>query len=54
MRRENGQDSLSKTNPRDSEEYSSHTRLVEVTLRTFEDRSEPDFSEVTFRVCPRY
>ena len=54
VRRENGQDSLSKTNPRDSEEYSSHTRLVEVTLRTFEDRSEPDFSEVTFRVCPRY
>jgi type II secretory pathway pseudopilin PulG len=54
VRRENGEESLSKTNPRDSQEYDSHTRLVEVTLRTFEDRSEPDFSEITFRVCPRY
>lgn len=54
VRREEGVDSLSKVNPRDSEEYDTHTRLVEVTLRTFEDRSEPDFSEIRFRVCPRY
>jgi type II secretory pathway pseudopilin PulG len=54
VRREDRQDSLSKVNPRDSEDYDSHTRLVEVTLRTFEDRSDPDYSEITFRVCPRY
>ena len=54
VRREDRQDSLSKVNPRDSEDYESHTRLVEVTLRTFEDRSDPDYSEITFRVCPRY
>lgn len=54
VRREDGVDSLSKVNPKDSDEYDKHTRLVEVTLRTLEDRSEPDFSEVTFRICPRY
>jgi type II secretory pathway pseudopilin PulG len=54
VRRENGEDSLSNTNPRDSQDYELHTRLVDVTLRTFEDRSQPDFSEITFRVCPRY
>ena len=54
VRRDEGEDSLSKVNPKDSNDYDKHTRLVEVTLRTFEDRSEPDFSEVSFRVCPRY
>ena len=54
VRRENGVDSLSKVNPAESKDYDKHTRLVEVTIRTFEDHSRPDFSELTFRVCPRY
>lgn len=54
VRRTNGTDSLTQVNPTKSKQYSSHTRLIEVTLRTFEDRGEPDFSEITFRVCPRY
>lgn len=54
VRRENGTDSLSPDNPAASSDYEQHTRLVEVTIRTFEDHSNPDFSELTFRVCPRY
>lgn len=54
VRRNKGVDTLSQVNPADSKDYESHTRLIEVTLRTYEERSEPDFSEVTFRVCPRY
>lgn len=54
VRRDNGVDTLSQVNPTDSKDYDTHTRLIEVTLRTYEERSEPDFSEVTFRVCPRY
>lgn len=54
VRRTNGDDSLSQVNPADSKDYATHTRLVQVTLRTFEERSEPDFSEISFRVCPRY
>lgn len=54
VRRSGGLDALSQVNPVDSKDFDTHTRLLEVTLRTHEERSEPDFSEVTFRVCPRY
>ncbi len=54
VRRTAGVDSLSQVNPTNSNDYGSHTKLVQVTLRTFEDRGEPDFSEISFRVCPRY
>lgn len=54
VRRTNGVDSLTQVNPAKSKDYDTHTKLVQVTLRTFEDRSNPDFSELSFRVCPRY
>ncbi len=54
VRRTDGEDTLTQVNPTDSTDYDSHTRLVQVTIRTLEDRSQPDFSEITFRVCPRY
>lgn len=53
VRRDNGEDSLSYVNPTESDEYDTHTRLVQVTLRTYGDR-DPTFSEITFRVCPRF
>ena len=53
VRRNNGVDSLSPVNPSDSEDYETHTRLVQVTLRTYEERQD-NFSELSFRVCPRY
>lgn len=53
VRRTNGVDSLDYTNPAKSKDYANHTRLVEVILRTQADRN-PTFSEVRFRVCPRY
>lgn len=54
VRRANGVDSYSQVNPSESKDYDQHTRLVQVTLRTLEDRSQPDYSQITFRVCPRY
>lgn len=53
VRRDNGVDSLSRVNPSDSDQYDTHTRLVEVTLRTYDERQH-NFSEISFRVCPRY
>lgn len=55
VRRENGVDSLSKINPKDSEDFETHTKLVEVTMKTVEGSStEPIYSSLKFRVCPRY
>lgn len=54
LRLENGRYTTTQVNPANSTDYENHTRLVQVTLRTYEERSQPDFSEITFRVCPRY
>lgn len=52
VRRKGGVDSISYDNPRDSNEPEENTGLVEVVLRTIEDG--PNFTEVRFRVAPRY
>ncbi len=53
VRRAGGAESVSPVNPSDSTDYPAHTRLVQVTLRTHGERN-PSFSEIKFRVCPRY
>ena len=55
VRRDEGVDSLSRVNPKDSKDFDTHTRLVEITMKTVEgSESEPIYSSLKFRVCPRY
>lgn len=53
VRRGTTGESIHPTNPAKSTDYPSHTRLLEVTLRTSGER-DSSFAEIRFRVCPRY
>lgn len=54
VRRKGADEALSYTNPRDSTKPAENTRLIEVTLRIFEEKAGPNFLELKFRVAPRY
>lgn len=53
VRRNGNTETISKDNPRLSNNPAHNTRLIEVALRTL-DESGPHFMEVKFRVSPRY
>lgn len=55
VRRTQGKDTVVTQNPRDSKDFESHTRLVQVTFHTLEDQGKnPTYSRLVVRVCPRY
>lgn len=54
VRRKGATEAVSQVNPRDSAKADENTRLIEIGLRLFEEKSGPNFLEVKFRVAPRY
>lgn len=53
VRRPNGKEIISRVNPSESPGSQQNTGLIEVVLRTL-DPDGPEFTEVKFRVAPRY
>jgi hypothetical protein len=53
VRRNGATETISRENPRDSTKPEENTRLIEVVIRTLDDKG-PNFMEVKFRMAPRY
>lgn len=53
VRRGGGTETISRVNPRDSDNPAENTGLIEIVVRTLEENG-PNFLEIKFRVAPRY